>query len=74
MVAPVENRILQSSNPMPALPPVTMNTRPAWEPGARLASVSVGLGGQNCDTIFLSLKGGIFAISLYPTRIDLDQV
>jgi len=42
MVAPLEYRILHSSNPIPAFPPVTINTRPFSEPGGTFASVNVG--------------------------------
>ena len=42
IVAPLVYKILQSSNPIPALPPVTMKTRPFSEPGSTLASVKLG--------------------------------
>ncbi len=52
--APLWKRILTSSNPSPALPPVTMKTLPACE--GMSFSVKVGFPGQICAMMICSVE------------------
>lgn len=53
MIAPVVYRILQSSYPTPAFPPVTIKTLPFCE--GKFTSVKLGVGGNHCERALQSL-------------------
>jgi len=69
IVAPLAYRILQSSNPIPALPPVTMKTRPFSELGSTLASVKVGSCGGHVWLMELRMRSNM--IPIYERRRSL---